>query len=287
MPCRTTVPAKSKGCKPFQICAGNHVLYWDGTCASIQERKYQIPNGTFTSITFENGCIVDVGQAPIPVYTPLACCGESSETSGESVSGPGLVVGNNKGNLARVVHGELTVEPEWSSKGNVKVTGQGTLTMPWEANIAVSKSLGNSLEQKDDGLFARLYFKTTNTVTVEGKGTAKEPYLLNVKAAEVTLPEILKNEIEGPGYEIDKFGRIKPDDGLTFVTNLTFVPAEIFHVETKGPATTVTVDVAALKGGSFVADQLYFSGNGTAESPLTLNFDNILAALAERGVRPA
>jgi len=75
-PCRNTTVDKPKVCKSFTMCIGNKSLVYDGKCLYLQARKKPIPAGTYTSITIdENGCIVGAGTAPLPQYTPQACCG--------------------------------------------------------------------------------------------------------------------------------------------------------------------------------------------------------------------
>jgi hypothetical protein len=57
------------------MCIGNKQLAYDGRCLSLLNRKNPIPAGTYTSITLdENGCIIEAGTAPLPQYTPQACC---------------------------------------------------------------------------------------------------------------------------------------------------------------------------------------------------------------------
>lgn len=74
-PCKNTTVDKPKACKSFSICVGNKSLVYDGKCLFLLNRKNPIPAGTYTSITLdENGCIIEAGTAPLPQYTPQACC---------------------------------------------------------------------------------------------------------------------------------------------------------------------------------------------------------------------
>lgn len=267
-PCKTEIPKKTKTCKPFSICVGNHSLIWDGSCASIVRRKYQIPNGTFTSVTFEDGCIVGVGQAPIPQYTPQACCdGDTVEQVGGT---QGLTRAKGVNNLVTITNGAISVEPMWDANSNIKVEGNGTQDKPWKPSVRISSKTGNTLKMENDGLFANLFFKTTDTVTVTGKGTSLEPYRLDVKGAEAKLAEINKAEVEGNGFTIDKQGRIKADPDLSLVTNLEF-DIDAFTVMNAGTKTLVVVDEQKLKTGSSIQTGDGITGNGTTGNELKLD----------------
>ena len=267
-PCKTEIPKKTKTCKPFSICVGNHSLIWDGSCASIVKRKYQIPNGTFTSVTFEDGCIVGVGQAPIPQYTPQACCdGDTVEQVGGTQD---LTRAKGVNNLVTITNGAISVEPMWDANGNIKVEGNGTQDKPWKPSVRISSKTGNTLKMENDGLFANLFFKTTDTVTVTGKGTSLEPYRLDVKGAEAKLAEINKEEVEGNGFTIDKQGRIKADPDLSLVTNLEF-DIDAFTVMNAGTKTLVVVDEQKLKTGSSIKTGDGITGNGTTGNELKLD----------------
>lgn len=267
-PCKTEIPKKPKACKPFSICVGNNRLVWDGSCASIVKRKYQIPNGTYTSLTFEDGCIVGVGQAPIPQYTPQACCdGDTVEQVGGTQD---ITRAKGVNNLVTIMNGAISVEPMWDANGNIRVEGNGTANKPWKPSVRISSKTGNTLKMENDGLFANLFFKTTETVEVTGKGTSLEPYRLDVKGAEAKLAEINKEEVEGNGFTIDKQGRIKADPDLAIVTNLEF-SSDAFTVMNAGAKTLVVVDEQKLKTGSSIKTGEGITGNGTTGNELKLD----------------
>ena len=66
-PCSKEMPASKTKCKQFSLCVGNKSLHYDGNCLFVTDRKYKIPDGTYTSITFKNGCITGVDKAPLPI----------------------------------------------------------------------------------------------------------------------------------------------------------------------------------------------------------------------------
>lgn len=243
-PCAKPLPKATKVCKPFSFCSGNKTIIWDGDCLYEQDRIYQIPNGTYTSITFTDGCITAVGQAPIPQYTPQQCCDGEGNTGGQQ-GGSDLTVGKVQGNLAVIQNDMLTVKPLWDNNGNIIVQGFGTAAKPWKPSIRISKDKSNTLSELSDGLYANTHFKTSSTVTVSGKGTKIDPYEFSVKGAEVTLPQINKDEYSKQGITIQEDGRVKVEEGLKLVTNLTFSD-DMFVVADTPQGTTVNVDLARL-----------------------------------------
>lgn len=251
-PCSKPLPASTKTCKPFKLCVGNFSLIWDGKCASIQPRAFQIPNGTYTSITFTDGCITGVGQAPLPQYTPQQCCDGEVAAPRTSQGSGSLSTGNEQGNLTVINNGSITVKPVWDARGNIAVTGLGTADKPWKPSVKISKQTGNTLVENQDGLFANLFFQTTSTVEVTGTGIKSNPYKLNVKGAEAKLPTINKDSFEGNGFTIDEQGRWKFDDELKLVSNLKF-EHKAFKVMDQGAATAVFVDDNALAEALFTA----------------------------------
>lgn len=270
-PCRKPFSGANKKCKPFQICVGNYTLTYDGNCPTIQERTIKIPDGTYTSITFVNGCITGVGEAPIPQYTPQQCCDAGADT-GSSQRGDSLSTATTQGNLAVIKNNELSVTPQWDAQGNIQVQGQGTADRPWKPSIRISRKAGNTLVEEADGLFANLFFKTTNTVTVNGDGTKVKPYELNVVGADAKLPVINKTEIDGNGFTIDTFGRWKVDDTLNIVTNLK-IDHPAFSVIDQGASTLIAVNAPLLQNGVPLQVGTGLTGAGTKESPVNINLN--------------
>lgn len=253
------------------MCVGNYTFIWDGNCPIIQPRKYQIPDGTYTSITFADGCIVAVGQAPVPVYTPQQCCdGDDFESDG--ATNTSLVAGNVAGNLARIQNGEIEVKPVWDLNGNIVVKGNGTADNPWKPSLKISQKENNTLTEETDGLFANLFFKSTDTVTVEGDGTKTKPYKLTVLGADAKLPKINKTEIEGNGFTIDEFGRWKADDNLNIVTNLT-TDHPAFTFVNRGSSIFLMVDDQILRVGAHLIVGKGLSGKGNTNEPLAVDIN--------------
>lgn len=243
-PCGKPLPKATKVCKPFSFCAGNKMIIWDGDCLYEQERTFQIPDGTYTSITFTGGCITAVGQAPIQQYTPQQCC-DSDNTPDTPQGGSNLTASKEQGNLAVIRNGVITVKPMWDAVGNIQISGNGTVDKPWKPSIRISKDPSNTLAELADGLYANTHFKSSPTVTVSGKGTKLDPYQFSVKGSEATLPEINKDEYSKQGITIREDGRVQVEDGLKLVTNLSF-NNDAFTVDDTPQGTTVNVDLAKL-----------------------------------------
>ena len=181
-PCSKPLPNKVKKCKPFSICVGNKTLAFDGECLTVTERQYQVPDGTYTSITFVGGCITGVGQAPLPVYTPQACCDGESNTN-HSQNSEGVSVGKSKNNILMMNGNSLYVEPSWDNAKTISITGNGTTNKPWKPEVKISQQNGNRLEVKNDGLYAAVKFSTSPNVTITGSGTEVDPYRFIIEGA--------------------------------------------------------------------------------------------------------
>lgn len=282
-PCSKPIPTKSRKCKPFSICVGNKSLIYDGECLSVTARKYQIPNGTYTSITFEDGCIVDVGTAPIPAYTPQACC-DGEEKPVEIGSSGSVSAGKGKKNLVVLNGNSITVEPQWGNSNTISLTGDGTAGKPWKQEVKLSTATGNKLTKKNDGLYAGIKFGTSDGVTITGEGTEESPYKFAVKSPNAKLAEINKEELDGNGFSIDKQGLVHLDGDVSFVTNLEF-SSDAFQVVNAGVKTQVIVDEQKLKTGSSLVVEGPIKGKGITGDPLKIEWSEqtLTAMLDEVG----
>lgn len=269
LPCRSAVTSNTTTkCDSFEVCVGNYVLVSDGTCVSLLERAYQIPDGTYNTITFENGCIVNVANADLEVYTPQACCGD---TEVPSTSGQVIEVSKATGNLLQITNGVASVTPAYDPTKSIKVSGDGTATRPYKVEVKVSSETNNRLTVKDDGLYVGVYFETNDNVKLEGDGTKDKPYKFTITAADAKLPEVNKEEVEGNGYTIDKQGRVTNiDDGTTFLTNLAF-SSPAFTVINSGVKTLVDIDETLFKTGVSLVTAKGVKGKGTNAEPLELD----------------
>ncbi|ETD72768.1 hypothetical protein V757_02180 [Pelistega indica] len=79
-------PVPLPPCQEVAFCAGNYTISFDGRCLHKSPRAYQIPNGTYSTVTFEDGCIVGVGQVAPAQYTPNECCASPSVDGSDTSS---------------------------------------------------------------------------------------------------------------------------------------------------------------------------------------------------------
>lgn len=249
-PCSKELPDAKRKCKEFSLCVGNKSLHYDGNCLYVTDRKFKIPNGTYTSITFQEGCIVGVGEAPLPVYTPQACCDGVTPTN--VVQTEPLTTAEEVGNLAKIENNKLTVNPAWKNSDTVTVGGNGSTDKPWKASVALDPT-HNRISSSSKGLKVELEFADSDTVSIEGTGSKDSPYKFNVNTIRASLPEINAQEVVGNGFTITKTGLIKADSNLNIVTNLEFV-SDAFTVINTGVSTQVVVNEPMLRSGALDYD---------------------------------
>lgn len=278
-PCSSKMPETKKSCKPFSLCVGNKSLHYDGNCLYVTKRKFQIPDGTYTSLTFADGCIVGVGQAPIPVYTPQACC-DGATSNPPPVEVTSLTVAPSASNLAKIENNQLTVDPVWKDSTSVNVSGNGSPDKPWTAKVKLSPR-NNRISQQADGLKVELEFESTDKVKLTGLGTVDNPYKFDLGDIQATLPEINVTEFEGNGFTITKTGLWKVRHGLEVVTNLEF-SSEAFQVVNSGLTTQVIVDEARLRNGRGINASSVFTGTGNIPSPLDIDDDALLTRVLSK-----
>lgn len=249
-PCSKELPDAKRKCKEFSLCVGNKSLHYDGNCLYVTDRKFKIPNGTYTSITFQEGCIVGVGEAPLPVYTPQACCDGDGVTN--VVQPEVLTTSDEVGNLAKIENNKLTVNPAWKNTDTITVGGNGTTDKPWKASVRLDPT-HNRISESAKGLKVELEFADSDTVSIEGTGSKDSPYKFNVNTIRASLPEINAQEVVGNGFTITKTGLVKAGPNLNIVTNLEFA-SEAFTVINTGVATQVVVNEPKLRSGALDYD---------------------------------
>ena len=199
--CRKVKPK----CKQFSLCVGNKSLHYDGNCLFVTDRKYKIPDGTYTSVTFKDGCIVGVDKAPLPIYTPQACCDGAAPVT--EVRSEPLTAAEGTGNLAVISGNKLTVDPVWKTTSTVNVGGVGTSANPWKLKLYLNQH--NRIVATEHGLKVELEFGSSDTVKLSGSGTVADPYKFAVDKLQATLPEVNKAEVLGNGFTITKTGLFK------------------------------------------------------------------------------
>ena len=188
--------------EPFEQCVGAYTWNWDGT----RLRRYEgvkIPDGTYSQITFLDGCIVDAGTCPEPIYTPPYCSPNPTpcQDGGSSTGGTPSISPSADNSLKYLGNGLFARTYIQSAPNSaIYVTGVGTVDSPYVLNVNLSGTEG---------------LKTL----VGRRGVQVEP---NGNMAYVGLEELYsvnRTNIDGNDeLVVDRYGRIievnKRDGGL-------------------------------------------------------------------------
>ena len=203
-PCIPDEPEKEiypPATEPFEQCVGAYTWNWDGT----RLRRYEgvkIPDGTYSQITFLDGCIVDAGTCPEPIYTPPYCSPNPTPCQDGQTGGDTAPISPSADNSLKYLGNGLFARTYIQSAPNsaISITGVGTVENPYVLNANLSGSGG---------------LKTL----VGRRGVQVEQ---NVGMAYVGLEEIFstnKTLVDGNDeLALDRYGRIieviKRDGGL-------------------------------------------------------------------------
>lgn len=181
----TCLPDPKKNCPPvdpvdppvvyegFSLCVGNKTLTYDGKGFVVTDRTFQIPDGTYSKITYSGGCVVGVGQAGVAAYTPNACCAEGT-SGGDNGSGigPDVVVDPSANNWLTNGAAGLLVAPNIVAGSGIDIVGQGTPANPLEISFS---------ETPHDGSISAQTL-TPDQLTVSGDGRTGTPLQISFKA---------------------------------------------------------------------------------------------------------
>lgn len=131
-------PTPPKPTPAFSVCIADYTLHWDGTHATL-ERTRLTTNGTYGSITIQDGCVVGYGECEVPTYTPPYCnpnpapCNEGGSGGG---TGTTATVSPRAGNQLTSDNYGLYAKAYVQGGTGVTVTGQGTQTSPYIISMA-------------------------------------------------------------------------------------------------------------------------------------------------------
>lgn len=196
-PCEPSVIPEPEPCsQPFNLCVGDRTLIWDGFCPTL-ERTRNTPDGTYTSVTVVDGCIVEYGYASEPTYTPPYCSPNPSScqasvapTDGESNS---LAIAPNSDNAIALNTGGLFARTYIKGGDGVAVSGVGTIANPYTLTVKTTPNTKSTIVCRnglvsentdavayvgldDSGVEAGVYDGTDKfTVDKHGRITAIEP----------------------------------------------------------------------------------------------------------------
>lgn len=124
-------------CSPaFDLCVGDRTLHWDGFCPTV-ERPRHTPDGTYTSVTVVDGCIVGYGYAEEATYTPPYCNPNPAHCQGQGTTTTYTVSPNSDNSLVESSSG-LFARTFVQGKGNIAVSGKGTGQNPYVISFSGS-----------------------------------------------------------------------------------------------------------------------------------------------------
>lgn len=145
-PCTPDAPKEQpKPTPPFDLCVGDYRLSWDGTHATVQRIRFTA-DGTYGTVTVQDGCITSYGEVAVPTYTPPYC------------------------NPAPLPCHQLADAPQLGGGGG----GSGT--------VSISTRQGNQLTRDNFGLYSHAYIRGSVGVDVRGSGTQGDPYVIGFAA---------------------------------------------------------------------------------------------------------
>lgn len=189
-----TTPAPEPCSTPFTLCVGDRTLKWDGFCPTV-ERTHNTPDGTYTSVTVVDGCIVSYGHADEATYTPPYC--SPNPTSCQETS-----------------------------------AGKSTA-------LTISPSIGNTLSQTSQGLFAKTRIEAGTGIAVTGDGTQNNPYNIALNKANTSSTGTIVAH-SGLVSEINKTTNVTRIGMETVVAHGTYDVNNQFTVDEFGRITNIT-----------------------------------------------
>ena len=184
----TTTPTTPQATPAFSVCIADYTLHWDGTHATL-ERTRLTTDGTYGSITLQDGCVVGYGDCEIPTYTPPYCNPNPAPCNDGTGGGKGTTatvsprVGNQLATDAYGLYAKAYVQ----GGTGVTVTGHGTQSSPYMVSMA--ENTGGSTDGKIVG---------QGGISVEQRGGV---YFLSMPRAELTAGKY-------GAFTINEYGQI-------------------------------------------------------------------------------
>lgn len=130
-----SVPEPVPCSEPFDLCVGDRTLHWDGFCPTV-ERSRHTPDGTYTSVTVVDGCVVGYGYAEEATYTPPYCAPSPTHCQGGGSEVGSVSVSSSTDNTLVQTSGGLFARTYVVGGTGVTVGGTGTVTSPYVISAA-------------------------------------------------------------------------------------------------------------------------------------------------------
>ena len=184
----TTTPTTPQATPAFSVCIADYTLHWDGTHATL-ERTRLTTDGTYGSITLQDGCVVGYGDCEIPTYTPPYCNPNPAPCNDGTGGGKGTTatVSARAGNQLSTDNYGLYAKAYVQGGTGVTVTGHGTQSSPYMVSMA--ENTGGSTDGKIVG---------QGGISVEQRGGV---YFLSMPRAELTAGKY-------GAFTINEYGQI-------------------------------------------------------------------------------
>ena len=196
----TTTPTTPQATPAFSVCIADYTLHWDGTHATL-ERTRVTTDGTYGSITLQDGCVVGYGDCEIPTYTPPYCNPNPAPCNDGTGGGTGTTatVSPRAGNQLSTDNYGLYAKAYVQGGTGVTVTGHGTQSSPYMVSMA--ENTGGSTDGKIVG---------QGGISVEQRGGV---YFLSMPRAELTAGKY-------GAFTINEYGQITGvDDDIATLTS--------------------------------------------------------------------
>ena len=196
----TTTPTTPQATPAFSVCIADYTLHWDGTHATL-ERTRLTTDGTYGSITLQDGCVVGYGDCEIPTYTPPYCNPNPAPCNDGTGGGTGTTatVSPRAGNQLATDDYGLYAKAYVQGGTGVTVTGHGTQSSPYMVSMA--ENTGGSTDGKIVG---------QGGISVEQRGGV---YFLSMPRAELTAGKY-------GAFTINEYGQITGvDDDIATLTS--------------------------------------------------------------------
>ena len=196
----TTTPTTPQATPAFSVCIADYTLHWDGTHATL-ERTRVTTDGTYGSITLQDGCVVGYGDCEIPTYTPPYCNPNPAPCNDGTGGGTGTTatVSPRAGNQLATDNYGLYAKAYVQGGTGVTVTGHGTQSSPYMVSMA--ENTGGSTDGKIVG---------QGGISVEQRGGV---YFLSMPRAELTAGKY-------GAFTINEYGQITGvDDDIATLTS--------------------------------------------------------------------
>lgn len=125
-----SVPDPVPCSEPFDLCVGDRTLHWDGFCPTVGRYRHT-PDGTYTSVTVVDGCVVGYGYAEEATYTPPYCAPNPTNCQGGGSDVGSASISSSTDNTLVQTSGGLFARTYVIGGTGVTVAGIGTVTSPY------------------------------------------------------------------------------------------------------------------------------------------------------------